>query len=426
MTGSGLLGRYREVFVLPHLPGVLFWGLVGRLPLACTSLVITFLIAGWTGSYTLAGIVVGALAVCQGVAGPWRGRAVDRGRAVRTVVLTSSGYAAGLAVLAGLPVLLPAAGWPVAVAVAAVTGLALPPVGQITRASWPRLAPSELRDSLYTMDATLQEFLFVVGPLAVAAAVALAGPGSGVLLVAGFALVGGGGFAVVIRRAGLDAPLRTPPPAILPNPFSETSRAAPGRQRSVLAEPGLAVLIVVMGLLAASLIGTDLVIIAWAREQGKPFLAGVLAAVWAAGSVLGGVIMGARRAAVPPRLGLRLSAMCAGIFALAAVLIGPISPVVLGVVLFLGGTAIAPALAAVYGGIAQRAPQHRRAEAFGWQSSAAMAGATLVAPAVGICLDRAGPAAGAAAAGLALAVAVAIVTATGAARASRSGEDGVS
>ncbi|MGH3908541.1 MAG: MFS transporter [Pseudonocardiaceae bacterium] len=414
MTRSGLVGRYREVLAIPHLPGLLFWALAGRLHVACSTLVITFLVAGWTGSYTLAGVVAGVLTVCQSVAGPWRGRSADRGHADRLVVVTSCGYAAGLVGLAALPTLLPPAGWPLALALAALTGLALPPVNQIARAGWPRLAPPTLRDSVYTVDATLQELLFVVGPVAVAATVALAGAASGALLVAGFVLVGGMGFAVVLRRAGLAAPLpETPAETASESPAQPGPRSDPGtRKRSVLAEPGLATLIVVMGLLVGGLIATDLVIIGWARERGEPFLAGVLAAVWAVGSLLGGLVVGARPAAVPPRLGVRLGAVFAGMAVLVPVLAGSTSPVLLGVVLLLGGTAIAPAVGAVYGEIAQRAPPRRRAEAFGWQSTASMAGAALTAPAVGVCLDRVGPAGAAGVAALALAVAVVIVFVT--------------
>lgn len=310
MTRSGLLGRYREVLAIPHLPGMLFWALAGRLHLACSTLVMTFLVAGWTGSYTLAGIVAGALTVCQGVAGPWRGRSADRGHADRLVVVTSLCYAAGLVGLAALPTLLPPAGWPLAVVLAALTGFALPPVNQIARAGWPRLVPPTLRDSVYTADATLQELLFVIGPVAVAATVALAGAASGTLLVASFVLVGGMGFAVVLRRAGLAAPLLETPAPTSPGagPGTDPGTDLGTRKRSVLAEPGLATLIVVMGLLVGGLIATDLVIIGWARERGEPFLAGVLAAVWAVGSLLGGLVVGARPAATPPRLGIRLGA----------------------------------------------------------------------------------------------------------------------
>ncbi|MGH3938265.1 MAG: MFS transporter [Pseudonocardiaceae bacterium] len=398
-TGSGLTRRYREVFAVPHLPGLLCWTLAGRLHFACTALALTFLVAGWTGSYTLAGVVVGALTVCQSVAAPWWGRIVDRGHVVRLVIVTSLSYSAGLAALAALPALLPADYWAVAVALAAVTGLALPPVNQIARAGWPRLVPPALRDSVYTMEATVQELLFVIGPLAVAATVALAGTSPSTLLVAGFVLVGGLGFAGMLRRAGLAAP-----------PSEDTPARGPLRRRSVLAEPGLAALVVAMGLLVAGLIATDLVIIAWARERGEPFLAGVLAAVWAVGSLLGGLVAGARSTSAPPRLTLRLGAVLAGMVALVVVLAESGSPILVGIVLFLGGSAIAPALGAVYGRLAQRAPQRRRAEAFGWQSTASTAGTALAAPAVGICLDRFGPAGGAAVAALALAIAVTIVT----------------
>lgn len=399
---TGPWDRYRELFAIPHLPGLLSWSLVGRLHVTCTSLVITFLVAGWTGSYALAGLVVGALTVCQTLTGPWWGRLVDRGNAARHLVVTSLGYSAGLVVLAVLPTVMSSAGWPLLVAVAAVTGLFFPPMNQVIRAGWPRLTPPPLRDSVYTVDTTVQELLFVAGPVLAAATIAVAGPAPATAMVAGFVLVGGLGFAVVVRRAGLGAP-QPPDP-------TDPGRT---RHRSLLADPGLVVLIAVMGLLVAGLVGVDLVIISWARDRGESFLAGALAGVWAAGSLLGGLVAGARSSATPPRLGLRLGAVCAGMVLLVPVLAGPASPMLLGVVLFLGGLAISPALAVVHSTMAQRAPEHRRAEAFGWQSTATRAGTALVAPAVGACLDGGGPAVGAAVAALTVAAAVAIVAAAG-------------
>lgn len=401
-VGTGLFGRYRELFAIPHLPGLLSWSLAGRLHGTCTTLVITFLVADWTGSYALAGLVVGALTVCQTMTGHWWGRLVDRGDAVRYMVVTSLAYSAGLAGLAGIPALLSASGWPVAVAVAAMTGLVLPPVNQVARGGWPRLAPPALQNSVYALDATGQELLFVSGPVLAAATIALAGPGPATLLVAGFVLVGGVGFAVVLRRAGLGAPQRG------------GTAPAPARTRTLLADPGLAALVAAMGLLVGGLIAADLAIIAWARDQGEPFLAGVLVAVWSVGSLLGGLVVSARFSAVPPRLGRRLGAVAAGMVMLVPVLAGPSSAVLLGVVLFAGGTAIAPALAAANSAMAQQAPEHRRAEAFGWQSTSTRAGAALAAPVVGACLDGIGPAAGAAVAVLAVAAAVAIIAGSGA------------
>lgn len=184
-------GRYREMSAVAHLPGLLCWALGGRLHLACTSLAITFLIVDWTGSSTLAGVVVGVLTLCRSLAGHWWGRSAHRGHIVGLMVLTSSGYATGLAGTAASPPLLRPAGWPVAVAPAAVNGFALSPVSQVARAGGTRLVPSPLRDTVYTVDAALQEPLSVIGPLMIAATVAVAGPASGVLGVAGFVLIGG-------------------------------------------------------------------------------------------------------------------------------------------------------------------------------------------------------------------------------------------
>jgi predicted MFS family arabinose efflux permease len=379
---------------VPHLPSLLAWSLFGRLHMTGTPIAITFLVAGWTGSYALAGTISALLTAGVAVAGPLRGRAADRQPATRLLVITGVGYGIGLAALAFLP----GAVWPAALLIAPLTGLFMPPVSPLGRATWPRIATGAARTATYTAESTLQELLFVVGPTLTATAVALVSARAALLGCGAVAVAGAVGFGLALRRAGLDAPVAAEHGAARRNPFT------------LFAVPGLARLLVGALLIVAGLSAIDLVIVAWSRDRGTPALAGVLAAVWAIGSLSGGLLSGL--ATRPPHLSRRLGAM-----ALSTALIVPTlppilhsaSPVLVGAVLMVGGTMVAPALAANMSRIGDVAPPDRRGEVFGWVSTVSTAGAAVSAPLTGWLVDGYGPAV-AVAAGVAFAVVAAVLS----------------
>ncbi|NUT91561.1 MAG: MFS transporter, partial [Saccharothrix sp.] len=130
-----MLRPYRELASVPGLPALLMWSLLGRIHMPGTPLASSFLIAGWTGSYTAAGLVGGAFAVGLGVASPVRGRAADRSPASRLLLVTALGYGAAITVAGVVPLVLPPSWWPLSVLVAAVAGIMMPPVTPISRAT---------------------------------------------------------------------------------------------------------------------------------------------------------------------------------------------------------------------------------------------------------------------------------------------------
>ena len=75
MTGTG---HYRALLGLPHVPALVGWSLLGRLPLGMAPLALLLLVRGEGGSYGAAGIVVAVYAVAVGVGAPIAGRQVDR------------------------------------------------------------------------------------------------------------------------------------------------------------------------------------------------------------------------------------------------------------------------------------------------------------------------------------------------------------
>ncbi|MEU5691218.1 MFS transporter [Actinosynnema sp. NPDC020468] len=394
-----VLRPYRELAGIPHLPSTLLWSLIGRAHLPATPLAVSFLVVGWTGSYVSAGVVGGAITLGMGVASPLRGRAADRSPASRLLLVTSASYAAGVGLLGLLPSVVPHGWWPVAVLVGFFTGVSTPPVTALSRASYPRLATGAAQHAVYTVEASMQEVMYVVGPSLAAVVVAVANAQVALWLCGASAVLGALGFLAALRRAGLDRPV----------PGERTGG------RTLVSDGSLLLSFATAGCVVAALVAVDLVIIAWARAAGSPAAAAVLTAVWGVGSVVGGLVVGGFAGA--PRFPRRMVLLALGFVALVPVLppVGGAPGWVVAAVLGVGGLAIAPAIAANNTRISELAPEGRKAEAFGWMGTFTTAGPALYLPFAGWLLDHLGPAATAGASGV-----VALVGAVLASRVRRS------
>jgi len=189
------LKAYGELLSIGDVRRVVSWGLIGRLPLGMSALALVLLVRGEGGSYAAAGVVSAAFALASGAGAPVGGRLVDRHRA--TVILTGYAAAFGLALLALAA--LAHAGAPLAtlIGAAAVAGFAAPPIAPTVRTMWPLIAPTpDLRATAFALEATLQEVIFVSGPLLVAALSASISPGAGVPAAAILGSAGATGFAL--------------------------------------------------------------------------------------------------------------------------------------------------------------------------------------------------------------------------------------
>ncbi|KIH96954.1 transporter [Streptomonospora alba] len=395
-----MFAPYRRLFALPHVPSLLFWSLCARLQIGGLPIAVTFLVAGWTGSYALAGLVAGGLTVGTAVAGPVRGRLADRRSKARLMLSSAAVYGTGLLVLA----LLPAALWWAAVPLALATGLFQPPATQIARSIWPRLTHGPMRQTMFAAEATLQELLFIAGPLLAAATVALGGGRLGVAVMAVLPCLGAAGFAYSLRRAGLSEPA----PAEEPD-HARGGAPVPG---GMLLNPRAALVLTMTALLALGLGAMDLTMVAFSRELGSPGYAGGLMAVYAAGSAAGGLLAGTFTG--PPRPARRALGTAAGAVVLVP-LLPPLlhlpSPWLLTPVLLVAGLAIAPTIAAVTERMGDAVPARRRGEAYGWLASALTGGISVAGPTTGWLIDTGGVAAGAA--GAAAATALAALAALG-------------
>jgi MFS family permease len=373
-----VLANYRRLFAVPHVLPLLAWSLAARFYTPGLMIAVTFLVEGWTGSYTLAGLVAGAFTLGIALVGPLRGRMADRGGTDRLVLVCGVVFSVGLLGL----VLLPAQLWWLSLPLALGTGLFGTPANQIVRALWPRLTRGPERQAIYAAEATSQELLFVFSPILTAGVVAFAGARWALVLLSVMALLGSVGFALGLRRAGVTGPAPGE---------GDAEEASEGPRRSLLRSPALVALFLMCLLMVSGIMSVDLVIVAWANELGAPQYVMVLASVWALGSLVGGAIAGGLRGR--PHLVRRCFGSALGVAVLVP-FVPPVAqlptPLLVTPLLFLSGMALAPTLAAVMGRLGDLAPARRRAEAFGWMSTALGVGGAVAGPLSGGLIDLMG------------------------------------
>ncbi|HYY82631.1 MAG TPA: MFS transporter, partial [Actinomycetes bacterium] len=163
------------------------------------------------------------------------------------------------------------------------------------------------------------------------------------------------------------------------------SRAWRGQRREPdwlgpLRSPGIRTVIAAIVVLAFAFGMIEVAVPAVAERLGSRTLAGPLLALWGAGSMLGGVLLGGRGgAAGPERRLVRLLALVAAGIALLAVVSGRVS---VAACMVAAGIGIAPAIACLYVLVDRLAPAGSVTEAFTWLTSAFAAG-TAVGSALG-------------------------------------------
>ena len=381
---------YLTVWRLPSAPVLLLSGFAGRLPSSMVPLALLLMVQEQTGSYAVAGAVSATYGIATAALAPVFGRLADR-RSPRPVLLVQSLLYPLLLVAMAAVVLTAAPVWLMLVAAAAV-GASTPLVSGTVRALWSRVDP-RVRPTAYALDATATELVFVAGPTLVAALTLLASP-SVALAVAGVL-----GVAGAFGIAG-SAPMRAWQPVAAPRRPLLATITTPGMPRVLLS--GTALMFGIGGL--------EVAVPAFADAAGSPGMSGVLLAVWALGSAGGGLWFGARvvSASLPRQYRWCLLGVTIGLAPLAAIS----SPWLLGALLFLGGTAIAPTLTVQSSLVGSIAPASAVTEAFTWLSTVTFGASAIGAAVGGSLIETSAGVAGAlvmATAAAALAVAVTLV-----------------
>jgi MFS family permease len=337
---------YGEILSRPGALAFSAAGVIARLPISMVGIGIVLMISAQPDSYGLAGRVSALYVVVQAICSPQLARLVDRhgqARVMRPAIAVSALGLIGLvsAHAAHAP------SWCLYLA-AAVTGAAIGSFGALVRARWSHL----LRDArqvhtAYSLESSLDELVFIVGPVLATVLATGVQPTAG-LVVPAVAMIAGG-YWFLSQRV-------TQPP---------TRDVVAGEVRgSVLRSRGMVVLAVAFIGMGSIFGATDVATVAFAEEQGRKGSAGPILAVFALGSMISGLGYGIRHWLSPlwKRFAVGMVALAFGVSLFFLVDSLP----VLAAVMFITGFAIAPTIINGNGLVQLFVPANRLTEGLTW------------------------------------------------------------
>lgn len=354
-----------------------------------TSLSIVWLVRSATGSYATAGLVTGAFAVADALAGPQAGRLIDRYGQNRVLPPAVLAHAAAVATLV-LSAVHDAPGWLLAVA-GALVGATLPQLSAVALARWSALLDGPRRPALpaaYALESLSNSVAYLIGPALVSTIAAAGRPVLGTLGAATLTVAGGGVLALQRRTA----------PAV-----AARDDHRPHHRRALL-RPGFLLLVGVNTSIGAFFGTMAIAVTAFAVERHRPGLAAVLFAASNGTGLLSVLLYGLRPWRPHPRRQLAAAGTVLGLGSLPLLAAASLPAVTAGVLL----TAVAVPVVLVLASVLAETVVTRGVltEAFAWLGSASAAGSALAATIAGVAVDSRG-----AQGGLTVAVAAACATA---------------
>jgi MFS family permease len=356
---------------VPGAPAFSAVGLVARLPLSMVGLGIVLLWTSRDPSYALAGALAATFALAAALIAPFGSRFSDRFGQRRVLPVLAALQSAGLVgLVAGID-----AGWPLPAlfVLAAFAGGAAPNIGALVRSRWTNVLRGDRRlRTAFAWESILDEVVFIVGP-PLATALALQVRPDAPLLVSALVVLGGATALAALRRTD-------PGPSAAP-------RAHRGGHALLL--PGMARITAIMVLLGGIFGSFEVTTVAFAQEAGRAGATGVLLALYAVGSLVGGVLIGAFH---PPMSLTRQLVAAAGLLAAVSAPIWLAPGVeVLAVLAFAAGLAVAPVLIITTALTEQLVPGARLTEALTVTVSGIAIGLSASAPLAGVVIDTASP-----------------------------------
>ena len=368
-----MITTYRRALSVPGALRFSAAGVLARLPIAMMGIGIVLLVTDQTGSYATAGRLTAVYVVGNAVGALPIARLVDS-LGQRRILLPASLVSATAIALMVLAVT-EGWSWAIAYSAAAVAGISFPNVGSAVRARWAHAVRDRgTLETAFAWEAVADETVFILGPTLVTLLAAALDP------VVALALAGG---ALLSGTVWLTAQRATEPPA---HAASDDRDTAAGPRRMPW---GALVPLVASAFTLGSMFGAcEVATIALADEQDRPFMAGVILALWAVGSLVAGLVTGAMgfRRSAPSRLR-------GGLLGL-AVLMAP-TPFVtdlngMAVLLLFAGLAIAPTLIAATSWIESLVPPRRLNEGLAVFHTALIVGVAPGAAITGLVVDHAG------------------------------------
>lgn len=354
------MGIYRNLARTSGVIRILLSQLTARFPFGMLSITILLHMQLVYGNYTAAGIILAAESIGQAIAGPIVSRLMGT-LGMRRVLLSTTAICSALLVLIALtkmPLV-----W--VTLVAFMIGVTTPPVTSAVRTIYPKLVPGNQLSALFSLDASAQEIIWIIGPVVAVFVSVQISTVWGLLLAAAFMLGGGLWFILSPELKSM----RLPP--------------ARGKFGAVLGQPTVIITTVINFFFVASFAALEAGIVGTFGHEGIE--SGIILAIFSLGSIVGGLLIG-HRPITPWSMLIRSLIVLAGT---AACLVS-LNPVWLSVMLFIGGFGVAPMFAGLFTAVSATVRFSETAEAYAWLGTGMLVGVALGSGVAGFAIDLKG------------------------------------
>jgi MFS family permease len=350
------MSSYSALFRAPGFLRVISSQLYARFPFGMMTLAFVMHIQHVHHSYAVAGLALGADTIGAAISGPVLGRLLGKYGTTRVLITTAT---IGAAAMAGIGLLNAP---PVAmIALALVVGLTSPPIQTAARTIYPTLVKKKDLAAVYSLDATSQELIWVIGPV-LATVLAAQVNTSFVVVLMSLIQVSGAIWFCSNREVSQ-----------MVIPRSNRKMGGVLTNKVVLATAVLGLLLI--GGFSGVEVGTVAVV--------PKSLAGLVIGALSLGSIVGGLTLGNR---VKSRWSLTwlLTLILVGYL---LVWVAPTNAIWISICLFLAGVGVAPSLGILGAAIASNLKAGDAAEANGWASTGQLMGYSAGAALSGIAID---------------------------------------
>jgi MFS family permease len=360
---------YKEIFSVPGTRGFSAAGFLARLPIAMAPIGIVAMLSQTHGEYWLAGAVSATFALTNALIAPQVSRFVDRfGQAAVLTPATIVSVIAFLALIASAN-----QGWPLwTLFASAFLAAAMPSMPAMLRARWTDIFRDRPElNTAFAFESAADELVYIAGAsLSVGLAVALF-PEAGMLISTAFLAVGT--LAFVLQRST--------EPAI-----RHVAGSAP--QKSAIRLRPVQIITLALVFVGSTFATAEVSAVAITKELGQPNAASLVIGVYAVGSFVVGLILGA----LNPRMALQKQLMIAVTVLAFTALPLPFAGTVplLAVAVFVSGIAISPTFITAFGLVERRVPESMLTEGVTWVTTGIGIGMAFGAFAAGWAVDNFG------------------------------------
>ena len=361
---------YKEIFSVPGTKGFSAAGFLARLPIAMAPIGIVAMLSQTHGEYWLAGAVSATYALTNALIAPQISRAVDRyGQSAVLMPTTIVSVVAFLMLIAAAN-----QGWPVwTLFASALLAATMPSMPAMLRARWTELFRDRPElNTAFAFESAADELVYIAGAsLSVGLAVALF-PEAGMLISTAFLALGT--LAFVLQR-GTEPTVR------------HVVGSVP--QKSAIRLRPIQIITLALVFVGATFATAEVSAVAITKDLGQPNAASLVIGVYAIGSFVVGLVLGA----LNPKLALQKQLMIAvTILALTALPLPFAGSVpLLAIAVFVSGVAISPTFITAFGIVERRVPEAMLTEGVTWVTTGIGIGMALGAFVAGWAVDTFGP-----------------------------------